>query len=168
MNTTSKFVIALSILTAMAVSVPPPANAADKIKVNVKNLASYVIKELRLWDGWYKIVDRNKREFSLGETGSLHFNLDDITANQASGRSLGKFFPEWKILANPNIRDCHRKGFDIKREKGQLLKIIQPNGKEYTKGLDKNVDQVVDIKYEITGTTQKVNCYFQIQRVRKR
>lgn len=131
--------------------------AADEVKVKVYNGSSFVINRLKLYIDT-TLVDTSRKYLRAGQSNQVNW----VAGNKKNGGDLSL---DYAIVAGPQSEKCSKKiQITAGSPAGQLKKIQLPDGRVYN--LDSNVDEVITVRYKVTGAKDRSMC--DLGRVRKR
>lgn len=133
--------------------------AADEVKVVIYNGSSSVINRIILYVDTV-IVDTEKKNFPAGQTNHVNWEV-------GNKKNEGDLTFEYAMVASPKYEKCTQR-IQTKggSPAGQLRSVILADGRVYN--LDNTVDEVVTVRFKVTGTKEKSNCSFDGVRQRNR
>ena len=139
--------------------IPQTANAHDMVKVVVYNGSSSKINRLNLYVDT-TLVDSSRKNLSAGQTNEVSWEA----GNKKDG---GDLTFDYSIVAGRKNEKCSIKvettGDSVA---GQLSKVQLSDGRTYN--LDNTADEVITVRYKVTGTNESSKCSFDGVRKRKR
>ena len=138
--------------------IPQTANAHDMVKVVVYNGSSFKINRINLYVDT-TLVDSSRKNLSAGQT-------NEVSWEASNKKNEGDVTFDYSIVAGRKNEKCSIKvettGDSVA---GQLRKVKLADGRTYT--LDKTADEVITVRYKVTGTKESSKCSFDGVRKRK-
>lgn len=142
------------------------AEAADQIRLKLKNSAAFTVDRIDMWtkkacspDGdCVKTVrlDRTRQNTAIGQTRNVKYNIGDDNWETIKG-----VWFDFTIGNSDAEGTCIHKTVGLQLSGDQITRLSLPNGNVYTDKLDSDKDQVILVVFEIKGTSEDNKCIFK-------
>ena len=138
---------------------PQTANANDMVKVIVYNGSSFQINRLNLYIDT-ALVDRSRKNFSAGHTDEVNWEAGDK-------KNDGVLNFDYAIFASNQFENCSIKIRTTgDSPAGQLRRVQLADRRDHK--LDNTVDEVITVRFKVTGTKESSKCSLDGVRKRRR
>lgn len=156
MSRFSTLLVAGLVFTQLGLSAQT-VKAADEVVVVVKNESSFVINRLRLYLDT-SVVDSSRKNLRAGQTNHVDWNA-------GNEQNEGELSFDYAIVGGPQSETCSEKIQTTGGSPaGQLKEVQLSDGRVYN--LDSNVDEVITVRYKVTGAKESSKC--SLDEVRQR